>query len=755
MADRAITDLPEASAVTTSDLFVLQQSGAAKKVTGETLIHDLSAALEAHGGVVSVVKRSTSGLNDTYRMTFRDGTYFDYVVKNGAQGPQGPQGPKGDPGTSSAAIDDDVTDYEHTWTSGKINGLFEDVDADLTTHQSQIANEVTRATAAETHLDKIKADRAVLAFLDRRAEYIYKHIGQNQEYDIVNIPTASTGIDPDVEAYSRNLASGVQGVIPKTFGGKTVVVNQLCHIVNGVVRWLLNGHDAGFNGYLCSLSYANNKTIITPNSGTERCNWYVNNPLYYAGKKYIIVFDITANVDITIFDIDVPANILTKISAVYNGPTSDAFQITFRKQSGSFDGTETISIDGNTINCIDLTQMFGAEVANTITTPEEAYALGVPREYVAYNPGELRSADVEQIASNSNNIFDIEKYLTDRGIVWAKNGNSYTFNISSPLYSRPLELSNVDTPITVSGEFINPTASNPRIQILKSDGTVAGTFYGSPTSSATYTGTKIRIDYSNSNSVTMKNFKLEFGNRMTPYKPYGAFQVLRIPTQLRTFLKQHGYGLSAGSIYNNVDFLNKVSTELLKKENLGADGISFTESRDGGYYTSSLNKKGGSRNVIIGSYTLQRGNWSWANFDSYPDMAFGVSSSASLFFKNTAYTSSSGFKASLANEYVVFELATPNYYYDPTSPLLVANGGSITPDYTMTSSSSVIPSTAHHIVLWDELFPDTNEDLALIAESGGTVTFEQTEESGQVHLELPIPNTLDYLVNVPQAAGNL
>lgn len=42
----------------------------------------------------------------------------------------------------------------------------------------------------------------------------------------------------------------------------------------------------------------------------------------------------------------------------------------------------------------DITQMFGATVAATITTPEQAYALGCPREYVPYNAGTIISADV-------------------------------------------------------------------------------------------------------------------------------------------------------------------------------------------------------------------------------------------------------------------------------------------------------------------------------------------------------------------------
>ena len=83
MADKAISDLNAASTVKSNDLFVLQQDGAAKKLTGQTLINDLLKALDGHGGIQNIEKVSTSGLSDTYRLTFADKTTFDIVVTNG------------------------------------------------------------------------------------------------------------------------------------------------------------------------------------------------------------------------------------------------------------------------------------------------------------------------------------------------------------------------------------------------------------------------------------------------------------------------------------------------------------------------------------------------------------------------------------------------------------------------------------------------------------------------------------------------
>lgn len=83
MADKAISELIAAEQIKASDLFVLEQDSAAKKLTGQILLNWLTAAADGHGGISSIVKQSTSGLTDTYRITMADTTAFDFTVKNG------------------------------------------------------------------------------------------------------------------------------------------------------------------------------------------------------------------------------------------------------------------------------------------------------------------------------------------------------------------------------------------------------------------------------------------------------------------------------------------------------------------------------------------------------------------------------------------------------------------------------------------------------------------------------------------------
>lgn len=83
MADKAISELIAANQVTPTDLFVLEQTGTAKKLTGQTLENWLLSFADGHGGIHSISKISASGLVDTYRITLADTTTFDFLVTNG------------------------------------------------------------------------------------------------------------------------------------------------------------------------------------------------------------------------------------------------------------------------------------------------------------------------------------------------------------------------------------------------------------------------------------------------------------------------------------------------------------------------------------------------------------------------------------------------------------------------------------------------------------------------------------------------
>lgn len=128
MADKSIGDLNFAPGTVddSNTLFVVQQSGAAYKLSGHEFILAMTSVLDGHGGVksitytppvapsltgtmvvtladntttsvsvqngkgiTSIAKVSTSGLTDTYRITYNDNTTSTFTVTNGTKGDKG------------------------------------------------------------------------------------------------------------------------------------------------------------------------------------------------------------------------------------------------------------------------------------------------------------------------------------------------------------------------------------------------------------------------------------------------------------------------------------------------------------------------------------------------------------------------------------------------------------------------------------------------------------------------------------------
>lgn len=90
MADKSIAQLNEAEKVYSDDLFVLNQSGSAKKLSGNTLKNWLLEIANSLGGISKIEKVGTSGLKNTYRIYYaKDGTTTDFTVTNGEKGDKG------------------------------------------------------------------------------------------------------------------------------------------------------------------------------------------------------------------------------------------------------------------------------------------------------------------------------------------------------------------------------------------------------------------------------------------------------------------------------------------------------------------------------------------------------------------------------------------------------------------------------------------------------------------------------------------
>lgn len=122
MADKRIQDLTPASSVQTSDRFVLEQSGQAKSLTGQILINDLAAFLDGHGGIadISYTPPSSGSLTGTLTVTLADETVETFSVTNGRGiASFAKTGTSGLEDTYTITYNDGSTPTEFTVTNGR------------------------------------------------------------------------------------------------------------------------------------------------------------------------------------------------------------------------------------------------------------------------------------------------------------------------------------------------------------------------------------------------------------------------------------------------------------------------------------------------------------------------------------------------------------------------------------------------------------------------------------------------------------
>jgi hypothetical protein len=93
MADKQISDLVAATTVQTADLFVLEQSGTAKKLTGQILINMLTSIADGHGGIASITWQTsgTSGDGQYHYATihYADTTTSTFTIRDVLKGDTG------------------------------------------------------------------------------------------------------------------------------------------------------------------------------------------------------------------------------------------------------------------------------------------------------------------------------------------------------------------------------------------------------------------------------------------------------------------------------------------------------------------------------------------------------------------------------------------------------------------------------------------------------------------------------------------
>ncbi len=123
----------------------------------------------------------------------------------------------------------------------------------------------------------------------------------------------------------------------------------------------------------------------------------------------------------------------------------------------------------------------------------------------------------------TGNLWDFGQWLTDRGATYTKDGDSYTFESQQALYSTPFYFSQIDIIISISGLIEAVTATNPRIHLLKADGTRAKTD-ALTTANSKYENIScagLIFDWSTPGNIKVSLPMLNIGSKALPYEPHG------------------------------------------------------------------------------------------------------------------------------------------------------------------------------------------------------------------------------------------
>ena len=127
------------------------------------------------------------------------------------------------------------------------------------------------------------------------------------------------------------------------------------------------------------------------------------------------------------------------------------------------------------------------------------------------------SGSVNEKVQNKN-LFNLKEYLTDRGVRYTENSDgSLTFAAETVLYSQPLQFSQENITVSLSGLITNNSSNNARIHLLNSLNTNVGDIREGTNKLENVSACKIRLDWVSSGTVTMKNIQLEQGITATDY----------------------------------------------------------------------------------------------------------------------------------------------------------------------------------------------------------------------------------------------
>ena len=497
------------------------------------------------------------------------------------------------------------------------------------------------------------------------------------------------------KAYQKDIPSGAKLASVKKIGGRTVVWNQLCKIVDK--------GKISESGITCDYDKENNSITI---SGTAEKNMYFPVTDYFESThKFYLKSGLmgSENTILVYNDLNMMEYADRKNGAIF---TFDGRGRLYGRVCNGY------TADGLTLKImlIDLTKMFGA--GNEPSTPEKFEAL-FPEDYYPYNEGTLMSISVNEVVEKGRNLFDEKMEL---GLMnYDVNSENFGENIAS---KNQLRVSNYipvepNTQYFLSSDkavaFIYDAKRKP-IKIGSNGFLSMGRLFTTP-SNARYLKFYLTKEYGiiyNSDLMLTKG-------ATTAYLPYHKNTYL-IP---QAILNLDGYGDGVSDdVYNYVDLENKEYHKRVGKVDLGELNYYRTSGTFPAFRSSIPKRKYGKGRyfLLCAKYvTYNKVNSTDRNIDTLTDdnTIFVNSGSNSFFIRNLSYADAASFKQAMSGIMLYYELA----------------------EEEIIDISDIIDNT----------FQEPIE-----VEAGGTLTFQNSNGDGY---RLPVPNEEEYIVSLAEVGG--
>lgn len=586
-----------------------------------------------------------------------------------------------------------------------VQTLAEQVTADKTTVAENAAKVAEDKTAAETAaqtaqavadslpddyrtaVGKIAENTAEIANAKLTDKELQRRV--NALYDIGQGVTHKFETDTDT-AYVKTIPTGGKLMSVKSVGGRSLVWNQMCSTFT-------------YQGTKC-----NCKPVCSAHKYLCRidCEAEQGTTVYMYFREVIY----TKNNQIS-KAVNAGKSTLSWITSPYGdsdiGGTFDAFLV---------DGSAKVTFSNRQI--FDLTAMFGS--GNEPSTVEEFEKI-FPADYYPYNAGEIISAGTEEVVEQGANLYygtdmlkvgsDDYEYIANSyrcKSIKLKPNTTYTLSFNSDKTSEIILLMNVTTVVNAGQYFDFRKASHTQTYTTGDDGCLyVGVYAGN--------GNVASADVVK--RLSECKIMISEGDTPTAYAPYHS-NVYQIPEAIRNL---PGYGWSAGTARNYVDYENKRYVQCVNSVDLGT----LTWTAGGGIssrtvFIASSRKICGQKlsynsaiasNILCSKYLAKSQNEVWS--DAAP---VGIATNATIdgyvYVNDTAYTDAAAFKQAMQGVILYYELANP----------------------IVTDISTLIP---------DDFLRN------LTVEAGGSITFK----GGNDDYRIPVPSEEEYIVRLSEVGG--